>query len=523
MLIRLEIYNFVIIKHSIIEFTEGFNCISGETGAGKSLIFDAILFCTGKRITPSPLGHFDKHAYVELKLNINGEDLIIKREIFSNGPSQIHLNQQKSTLKKVQESISPYLQVVQQNQAFLDDTDALMCLDLIGNINLDQYQTEFKEYQALETKLRKFKQQFQSQSDIDLQLRELNELKTLNPSLSEVNQIEARLKQIDTQSDETDTLNTLLIHFQDRDFNHSLNQIYDTISRLNQNDLKEGFVHAYDLIQESKSAISNQVSDSTLNEDESLKLEARLQEYQAYIRRYISLDNLISTYDKLLNLESLNLDYHQQIESYESKLKTLKTQVTLDAKRIQLKRLQSIKHFTSKVKNYLADMYLKDVTFDLKHTEIPLNQSGCDHFEFVVNLNKVGELSVLQESASGGEKARFHLAILMVLSQHTNIPIYLFDEIDTGVSGRVAQALGQVFKDLGHLSQVITITHQAAVSAYATTHLHIHKQALDDMIYSDAQRLCLDGRIDEMAMMMSGQSNSASRTLATQLLKKGGN
>lgn len=503
-------------------FNQGFHVFSGETGSGKSLLLNAIRFVLGQRIHPSPIGPFGDCTSVSMTLTLHNQDLKIHREIFSHGKGTLTCNGKRILIKELEALIKDAFTLVhQEDEPQYHSCEIQSFLDQYADISHHTYNQKYDEYTKLKKSLKKFKLHHQSQDAIDLKLSHLPELKQFNPSMDDYEAIELRLKHQDKQADNKKTLESLQSTFQSTTFRKHLNDLQMNFNQMDHNEWHHQFTDAYENLLDLKESVDQSCND--LKQSEHPKhLEARLSAYHIYIRRYGSLNQVITMYHDLMILEAQNLNFEEELSHLQEAILRVEREVHDLAAQISILRVNAIQPFTKAVNQYLEMMLLPEVSFTLSHTTGKIHNKGYDHFELHVSMNQEDQLNLFSKTASGGEKARVHLAIMMACAQSKHDMIYIFDEIDTGVSGKVANAMGQCLKSLSGASQVFAITHQAPVASYADQHYNIFKERHKDGIMSQAKPLYTKGRQLELAMMMSGHHSEESMQLAQQLLDKGG-
>lgn len=521
MLQSLKITNFVIIEEAFFEFDSGFHVFSGDTGSGKSLLFNAILFVLGKRMNPVPIGSFQDSASVQLSLRIEGQDLRIHREIFSNGKSQLRINDKPVSIKKLKEILRGYIEIIEQEDTpSYDNSYLTQCIDVYGSIDLGAYQMEYQKLTKLEKTLSERHKVHQKHLNYKLRHNELNELKRLQPCFNEFETIEAQLKDMDQIRHNTTLLEAIHELLQNRQFCHTMTKLGTSIESLNRPELKNELLQ----VQLSLECIQELITDDIMKlkiDHAQEKLENRLKEYLPYIKRYGGLKQLCHTYQEFLEYESSVIDYGSDCNRLQNQIQVQLVSLDNMGKQISIQRVNTLPVLINDLISVLKELNLGQIDVQLKHRNTSAHQLGLDLFDLEVNLNQQDTLVDFKQTASGGEKSRFHLALLYCLAVKRNTKVYLFDEIDTGVSGSVSGAMGSVFSKLAQHAQVFLITHQAPIAAYAKTHFGIHKVNNGTKVISKSNRLLNKERVEALALMMAGNTSVQSCEVAQQLLKKG--
>ena len=506
----------------VLTFEPGFNVISGETGSGKSLVLNAIRFALGERLSPSPLGPFGPSTSVLMKLRLHQQDLSILRETFYDGKSSLSCNGKRMTPKALKHYLKDTFEIMKQHdQLTYNDHQTLSHLDLFGQIDTSEYESHYQNYLRKVRDYKRFKEQYHSTQVLGARLAQLPELRLLNPSLEDYEMIETQLKDLDMKVSQHEILESLQTQFQTPSFKTTLTKLQTLFNQLDDDDLNHQFHDAHANLLDLSDTMNSRTFSMTQSTHETQLLEARLQAYHVYIKRFGSLQSLVKEYDLLKIQDECALDFDEQCNTYETHIKKMLMTLEDTAAQLSIHRSQLIKPFGDQVQSHLESMLLKDVCFDIEQTTGTLHSKGWDHFNFKVNINQHDQLSDFATTASGGEKSRFQLAISMTLAKVKQSSIYLFDEIDTGVSGQVASAMGWTLKNLSQHAQVIAITHQAPVASYADQHMYVFKKGHKGGIMSQAKTLLKNERPIELAMMMSGHQSDESLMLANQLLAKG--
>lgn len=524
MLLWLEIENYIIIDKIRIDFSKGMNVISGETGSGKSLILSAMDFALAGKRPINPIGPFANTCKVSLKIEHQGQDLLFQREIFSKTSSSMAINGNRVSLKKVRDLKSQILSLYHQNTHSLmsSSRSAMDSLDAYINLDLNNYTALYNEYRNIQSQLKGHIESYQNQDQIDFKLKQLAELKTLDPTKEDYNGLIDQIKadhSLEVQSKALSKAYKSLNSIQTTSLLLELKSHLDAYHDDSMTSAINSIVLDFDDLSQ---LIKTSYRELNLDLTNRQAIDKRLEDYHIHIKRYGSLSNLCFYYDELLSLESKVANYQDKLTRLETQCLRLEDQVTSMAQQISIQRSQAIKPFCESVKNYLSYMKLDKIEFNIKHDTSTCHSRGMDHLLFQVNLNQQDEEVDLVTTASGGEISRFTLALLLTLAQKHQEHIYIFDEIDAGVSGLVSHSMGQLIQSLSQDHQVLIITHQAAMASYATQHMTIRKIRSSDQTRSHIQTLNNEERILELALMMSGQESRESMALAQQLLKKGG-
>lgn len=548
MLQRLIVKNFAIIENIEIEFKDKMTVLSGETGAGKSLIIDAIGLLFGKRASVEFIRYKETKAtitgiftatpeileYLEAQsLNLgDGESLIISRDLYLNSSSVAKVNSDIVSINILAELGELIGDIHNQfdSQALTHPKNYLSFLedDIIKSklnnykIYLNEYKQIKKEYDAL------VKENEENTKQIDFIKYQLKELKTAHLSLTEEEDLknqENYLKNYEVISTAFEEVKELL------EERGALDNIASTFSRLSV--LSKFNPEAEELIEKIKSSYYEleasydelkKMNRSLEYDPEALEqINERLSVYSSLKRKYKL------TTEGLINLEGELADKVSKIDTYDLDLKEIKAKLDKaysdaykEAETISNLRKEKAVTFEKEITANLKDLELVKTKFKIEFIKLnELSDNGFDKVDFLVSFNEGEPLKSLSKVASGGELSRFMLALKVMINEKMNYQTMIFDEIDSGVSGKTAYAIASKLKQIANFSQVLSITHLPQVAAIADSHLYISKEVLDGRTVTKLKHLENKERVIEIANMISnGVVTDASYNLALELLKK---
>lgn len=539
MLENLIIENFAIIEKVALQFDSGMTVLTGETGAGKSIIIDALLMLTGGRANSEMIRHGSQKAILQAvfsvpknkilidKLTENGIDiddgeLIIYRELKHNGRSLIRINSVVVNLKTLS-IIGRYLVDIQgQNdtQQLLNPEEHLPLLDAYGDAQLlatkSEYQQIFHEFRTITQRIRRIQTsqqeitqrldllQFQQQEleDADLQPNEENDLLDARGKLLNYKKIADRLQnaQMALNGDQGGAVDLLAEAMQ------ALQEIaeYDD----NYAELARTIADSYYTAQEVSRDVDEQMSDLTYDEAELLRIDERLQLIHSLERKYGTTVADVLLFKDHVDKELSMMDNDElDVEKLQMTQNDLRQVLRKQAIKLREVRQKVARDLEQAVNQQLNELLMSGAEFAVHFEQIEgFVSSGTDKVEFHVQTN-VGEgMAPLVKIASGGETARLMLAIKTAFTKQQHIISIVFDEADTGVSGRVAQAIAKKMLTIAADSQVLAITHLPQVAAAATHHFLIAKTTEMDRTVTQVTALDEDGRERAIAMMLSGDN-----------------
>lgn len=539
MLSHLQVYNYVLIEENQMTFSDKFNVFTGETGAGKSLLVDALNFVSGQRSSASIVGGFDSKARVEavfhlpsnhhinqtLKdLDLFEEDqLIFSREMNNDGRSTTRVNGRVANLSTVRKLSAMVIDIHSQHetQYLLNQNNHLALFDHFAKS--ERYLEEFrKEYKVL-SKIKKKKIDLLAEElnpeTMDFARFQLKELNDLDPSLEDYDTIESRLNILKNYERYSSLYKTI-----NRGLDKSMETLYDVLnafSELNQNEFNSRFKDLYYQLDDLNHDFESESDELSFNEYEFDELNARMLRYNQMTRKYGSVEAMIEKKEELQNSLDRAEDFEYILKNIEKEIKAQKKVAMDKANELSKHRYENKANLEKKVHEELRDLMLDSAVFEVTMHDKQMDHQGIDEAYFSVAMNKGSQLSPLAKVASGGELSRLMLGLKAIFSKLYGIATIVFDEIDTGVSGKAGLAIGKKMKDLSKDGQVITITHLSSVAACANTHYLITKEEKNDKTYTYLNKVVDQDRIDELSIMMSGNIHDSSLVAAKQLLEKG--
>jgi len=537
MLQEISIKNFAIIEEIHLSFESGMTILTGETGAGKSIIIDAMGLLLGGRSSSDfvrtgkdkaeieGLFFAGKNAELDQKLENLGlersTELILRRDIFANGRSVCRVNGQMVNLTTLREIGELLVDIHGQhdNQELMNAKYHLRLLDEFGDENFElikaEYQIKFEHYkkirQALETR-QKNEQEFAQRIEI-LQFQ-VEEIEAAEIDLKEDEQLQMRRDKLNNAKNIADALNTAYLALDDEegDFS-SLSGIRTAMAELENvaefdqdyQDLSDKTMDAYYLLEEVSTKLSTAIEGIEFNPTELLQIEERILTLNTLRKKYgPELSDVLKTLDKIqLELSDL-MGGTENSERLEEALKEAQAELLIASEHLNTARHAIAKELETDIKKELADLYMEKADFSVQFESGKFSSKGNEQVEFYIQTNPGEGFKPLAKTASGGELSRLMLAIKSSFSRRENKTSIVFDEVDTGVSGRVAQAIAQKIYKIAQAGQVLAISHLPQVVAIADTQFYIEKASTDDVTTSTVRKLKLEERVEEVAKMLAG-------------------
>ena len=539
MLKSLYVKDFAIISELTVEFNSGFNVFTGETGAGKSIIVGALSYLMKGKADPSVIRRDAQKAIVEGVFSIDeymrptldeagieyDEELIIRRIISRDNRNSIRINQCSVTLNFLNELFSEHIDIHSQkdSQYLLNRNNHLTLLDRFADDAeiLNKYSEHYSEYRKKNKEYDSLLNETYNESELEYVRFDLDELVKANLDPEEEKELEQKEKRYKSAEKYLSSLNSVMDLYDGeggiserlsiliRELNlddKTLTEIRDSIERIN-----------YDLSDQID--LIRKVLDDYNDEDLDIeRIEERLYSYSRLKRKYgLDTEGLIR---KKSELEERIRFFEDRDYVLSEKKKELDAsyQIALDsAGKLHQVRIESARKLEERIGRECEDLMLENADFKVEIKETEIGNKGMDDIEFFVSMNKGEDLKPLRQVASGGEISRLMLALKSVLTSLSETSLVIFDEIDTGISGRTALAIGQKMARIAVNTQVLAITHLAAVAACAGTHFYIYKNEENDTTTTFIRQLNRDEIINELAFISNADNSEASKRAAEEL------
>lgn len=541
MLASLSIKNFALIEDLNVNFTDGLVIITGETGAGKSILLGGLSLILGKRADISSVKDASKKCIIEATFNISNYNLknfflnealdyesetIVRREILPSGKSRAFINDSPVNLQVLSRLGDRLIDIHSQHQTLeiTNDVFQFQIIDALAGTNseLISYAKRLKIYKnvitALEDlelkKAEAIKEQDYSEfllkelQDIALVSGELEGLEKEYETLSNVEDIKAELslsEQLlnDEQVGIIQTVSTLKI---------SLNKLRSIASSYENlyNRVESTHIELDDIFSEI-SEISEHLEDNPTRLEE---VDNRLKGINNLLTKHASstIDELIQIQTELESKVAVVFNIDREVKLLNEQIEIHKKELNNLAQKIHSKREKAIPSLVSQLENILEELGMPHAQFQIElNTQDTFLFNGKDELSFLFSANKGGTFNTLKKAASGGELSRIMLAIKSVLAKYVKLPSIMFDEIDTGVSGEISNKMAAIMKDMSGTMQVFTITHLPQIAAKGDTHYKVFKKEIDGVTVTEIEKLNWNDRIVEIAQMLGGKqiSNSA--------------
>lgn len=548
MLEQLSIKNFAIIEDLSITFNKGFSAISGETGAGKSIIIAALNMLLGERSVFDKIRSDKQKAFIEgvfkvenKKLRNEIEDiideeleddtLILFRSLDKSNKTSIKINNRTFSLSVLKEISSKLLDIhsSQKDLSYLKEENQLSLLDeyIIRHKNkddllvFDEYKSAYNELIEVEKEIELLNSSVKDYDDIDILEYQVKELEKADIQPQEMENLEEEKASLSNFSKTSERIIAFLNTYQEA--SSLLYKAKKELSYINDDNFSsydEKFNEAYYELEDINDEINNKFEElsSSLNRLE--YINDRLFFLHSLRKKYgYTTDDILSTFEKL----KIQLDNIKNFDVEINKLNVKKNNVLFElnnkANALNKVREKYALLLNEEVNAQLKDLYLNNAEFKCNITKNSnYSNKGNDKIKFLLRANVGQEFLSLEKTASLGETSRLNLALKTVFNKLNSIPCIIFDEIDIGISGRVATSVCKKMKEISNYSQVITISHLPSVAAGAKYHYFVKKEVINDETFSSISLLNNEERIIEIAKMISGEVNDASLNAAKDLI-----
>ena len=551
MLTHLLISNYALIENLEIDFKEGLTIITGETGAGKSIIMGALSLILGERAELKVIRNTEAKSVIEAVFSTTGNDEIVKflenndievfknecilrREISSSGRSRAFINDMPVTLSIIRELALKLIDIhSQHSNMLLGNPDyQLKIIDSVSN-NAQlraEYTEKYGEYKDIKDRLHRLKAEYEkSKQDEDYLQFQLAQISALKLQESEDLELERELARLSNVSEIKQCLWAGTSQIQDDE-----NSILSTLSSLSRN-----FSQIENVDEELKS-VSERLQSTIIELKDIARTVSSLQD--TYVDNPVELERIdgrlntiydletkhrVSSVNELIELQkeyesklALISNSDEEIKRLEKELKKAEQRALEVGQKLSMARKEGGQIFRQMLEETAIPLGMKNLRFDVEFNDGPMSLNGIDNVKFMFAFNRQQQLMPIENTASGGELSRVMLSIKSIIAQKIQLPTIIFDEIDTGVSGEIAHKMGEMMGDIAKNIQVIAITHLPQVAAKGQNHFKVYKADDEDATYTSMIELTNEQRVEEIAKMLSGKEiDSAAINNAKSLLE----
>ena len=537
MITTLHIKNIGIIDDLSIELGEGFNVLTGETGAGKTLIIDAINVISGGRFSKEMIRKGENYSFIEMNLYLPENpiaienNIIVSREIHTNGRNSCKINGRLVTLTELKEFMNNIIDIHGQNdnQKILNSKYHIKYLDnFIGERITDikeKYRILYKKHIEIKKELKaNLGDDKEKQRKLDLLQYQFDEIDSANLKENEEEELEEQRKIFMNSEKIGKALNQADISLGEGAID-KINEAIKAVEKISDLDKKYEdtlcqLKGVYYEVQELSRDISSLNSDMYFDENERNEIEERLDLIFSLKRKYGNSikeildykENVENEIERINNLETYNEELKAELQKLEKEMQEL-------ASKMHEIRVNVANELNIKINKELADLEMPNARFITNINETDFNKNGIDEIEFFISTNIGEDSKPLAKIASGGEMSRIMLAIKTVLANTDSTPVLIFDEIDTGISGNAAKSVGEKLKIIGQSHQVLCITHQPSIAAKGDVNFYINKESQDGRTFTKVRKLSEEEIINEVARIANGEVTEIARKHALELRK----
>lgn len=542
MLKHLYIKNFILINELNLDFKSGFSAFTGETGAGKSIMLDAISILCAERAGASYIskgkeksiieGTFDlshnKHALEVLAdagLETN-EDVTFTRELLSSGKSVIRIDHRIVTLSLAKDILRDEIDIHgQRDTAYLLNTaNHIRLLDTFLQVEeeLQQVKDSYQAYSKL-LKEKALQNEF-NENDLEYFQYQIQEIEQANLKIGEDEELAEKERKYKQIKNSLDKYNQVFSLYEDS-LADSLYDLQKLCSNLGNDEkttaIQTSISDAYYSISDSIDELHKLVGEYDMDEEEINEMEERLFTIQKLKRKYgNSIEQILAQQEQLKQQVQIFTHRKEFIEQMDKKIEAAHITYQKNASKLSKIRQTRAKELDDAILINLNELMLPNACFKTVFTGCSPSEHGNENVEFMISMNKGEVPKSLVKTASGGELSRLMLGLKVIFTKLQGIQTVIFDEIDTGVSGPVATAIGQKMKALSKSCQVFAVTHLAQVAACADTHYFVSKEDQDNKTITHVSELDEKGRINQLALISSGSITEISKKAAQELYRR---
>ena len=536
MINTLHIKNIGIIDEISIDLNKGFNVLTGETGAGKTLIIDSLEILAGGRFSKEMIRKGEEYSFVEMSVSSNNnEDIILSREININGKNLCKINGRMVTVSELKNFMSSIIDIHGQhdNQSLLNSNVHIKLLDKFAgselkNIKLD-YLEKYNKYKRLKEEIAKnYGDDKERQRKLDLLKYQSNEIEEASLKKGEEEDLEEKKKKILN----TEKLSKNLGIAENEILNVALDSLQSAMKALEKiEDINEEYSKTADSVrniyyelEDCGRAVASYSEDIYFDDREIEEVETRLNLISSMKRKYGNNIEEILKYKQEVEKEIYEIE---NLEEYTNKLKSdleeLEKQMREVCKQMHQIREKTSKTLSEEVQKDLIDLEMKNTKFkvDINYSEDKeFNENGQEQIEFLIMTNIGEDFKSLIKIASGGEMSRIMLAIKRVLADVDEVETLVFDEIDTGISGVASNKVAEKMKEIAKTHQIICVTHLATIAAKGDSNYFISKQVENEKTKTNVSLLTDNKLVEEIARIASGEVTKVSMQYARELIER---
>lgn len=550
MLSRITIQNFALIQHLDISLSQGLQVITGETGAGKSIILGALRLILGERADPKSVANPEQKSIVEATFSISDQhrnlfiendldfesETIIRREILPSGKSRAFINDVPTTLdilKQLSEQLIDIHSQFETSNLFSEEYQFKIIDGLSENQqNIEIYQKDFSDYQKLKKHLQALQNQLaEKNKESDYQNFLLAELEELDLDNIDFEDLKNQVNIGENAGEILENLGQISGRFLQDELGilDSLNEIRNKLQKLSDNstelaEINQRVEESYLELKDISDSIENELEKVEINPNVLAELTTQLNKINGLMLKHqvSEWEDLLAIRDELASQKQNSEELEKSIQETENQLEKLKFNLEKSAKALSKNRQKSIPNFIEKAEDLFQKLGLDKAKIQIELTPSEeFNKFGKEQIQLLFQANTGFPLKPIQTAISGGERSRVMLSIKKIMAENTELPTLILDEIDSGVSGKTADEIGKVMQDMAKNMQLIVITHHAQVASKGDNHYKVIKQDIEGKTQSNIITLNDEQQLQEIAQILSGSTiTEAALQQAKELLKR---
>ena len=544
MIRNLYIQNFVLIEKLALDFNEGFSAFTGETGAGKSILIDAISLLCGERASASVVAQGSEKAIIEGTFDLSNDlhamhtleqagftcegDVTFTREITKTGKSTVRIDHRIAPLSLLKEVVKNQIDIHGQrdNSYLLNTANHLRLLDgfLKDQDAYEKTENSYRIYHNLMEEKHRLEHETFNQDDLEFYRYQINEIESAQLEIGEDEILEEKEKRYDLLKDSYEKINEIFNLYQQHVSDHlyEMNRLIGSLKDDAIGQIAQTINDCYYSLDDAISSLSDIKEEMNLSEDEINQMEERLFTINRLKRKYgNTIEAVLQKKDELQQLVDSFENRQEYLEAVDRKIAKARAAYDTCALELSKIRKENSHLLDEAVQAQLKDLLLVNARFKTVFTEETVPTAhGCETCEFHISMNKGESVKPLSKTASGGELSRLMLGLKVIFTHLMGIETVIFDEIDTGVSGPVATAIGQKMKSLSETCQVFSVTHLGQVAACADTNYFVSKADDGSSTHSTVIQLDEEGIIRQLALISSGVISDSSLLAAKELYER---
>ena len=544
MIRHLYIQNFVLIEKLALDFNEGFSAFTGETGAGKSILIDAISLLCGDRASASVVARGSDKAIIEGTFDLSNDkqaqqlleesgfmcesEVTFTREITKAGKSVVRIDHRIAPVSLLKQVLKDQVDIHGQrdNSYLLNTANHLHLLDayLQDEQKLNEVKEAYGTWKKLVDEKHRLEHETFNQDDLEFYRYQINEIESADLSIGEDEALEEKEKRFETIKDSYEKINQILSLYGEHVSDHlyEINHLMSSFKDDEMAAISSTVNDCYYALDDAMSSLASLRDEMNLSEEEINQMEERLFTINRLKRKYgKTIEDILAKKDELQQLVDSFENRQEYLAQIDKKIDRARNVYDAAASQLTKVRYENCHLLDEKIQDQLKDLMLVNARFKTVFTEenepTPHGDQTC---EFHISMNKGETLKPLNKTASGGELSRLMLGLKVIFTHLMGIETVIFDEIDTGVSGPVATAIGQKMKSLSAHCQVFAVTHLAQVAACADTNYFVSKADDGSSTHSNVTMLDQDGVISQLALIASGVISDSSLMAAKELYER---